>query len=49
MMEWEDMITLIKILDNYDVNYQFGAYYDEEGKITGHWLEINAFIDSEEI
>ena len=48
MLEWEDMLALTKILDSYDINYELGDYYDEEGVLCGHWLEINCFIDCED-
>ena len=50
MMSWEDFQKVIKFLDNYDIAYHLGDYYDEEDRITGHWLKIEEqYIDSEEV
>ena len=50
MMEWENFQKVIKFLDNYDIAYRVGDYYDEEDRIIGHWLKIEEqYIDSEEV
>lgn len=48
-MEWEDMLTLMRILDKYGISYECGDYYDYDGKVTAHWLDVDLFVDSEEI
>lgn len=41
----------MKLLDKYNVNYSFGDYYSPDGsdEIVGHWLEINASLETHEI
>jgi hypothetical protein len=45
-MEWEDMLTIMKIFDKYNLSYDNGDYYNEEEEVCGHWLEIDTYIDS---
>ena len=49
-IDYESMKELIKILDRYGINYSFGDYYSPtDEKITGHWLKIEANLDTDEI
>jgi len=49
-IDYESMKELIKVLDMYDINYSFGNYYSpNDEKIVGHWLKINADLDTDEI
>ncbi len=50
-IDYESMKELMKLLDEYDVNYSFGNYYspDDHEVIIGHWLEINANLETDEI
>lgn len=50
-IDYESMKELMKLLDKYNVNYSFGDYYSPDGsdEIVGHWLEINASLETHEI
>lgn len=49
-IDYESMKELMKILDAYDINYSYGNYYSSrDEKIIGHWLKIDADLDTYEI
>ena len=50
-IDYESMKKLIKILNQYDINYSFGDYYSPNGSeiIVGHWLKIDAELETDEI
>lgn len=49
-IDYESMKELMKILDTYNINYSFGNYYSpHDEKIVGHWLKIEADLDTDEI
>lgn len=39
--------TLKKIANLLDV--EIGNYYNDEGKIVGHWLDIQRFLETDEL
>lgn len=47
-IDYESMKELMRILDAYDINYSFGNYYSDD-KIIGHWLKIDADLETGEI
>ena len=49
--DYESMKELMRLLDKYDINYSFGNYYSPDGSetIVGHWLKIDADLDTDEI
>lgn len=50
-IDYESMKELMKLLDKYNVNYSFGNYYSPDGSeiIIGHWLKIDADLETDEI
>lgn len=36
---------LIKFLDDNKINYDNGFYYNDDGEMTGGWIDINAEIN----
>lgn len=39
--------TLKKIANLLDV--EIGNYYNNEGKIIGHWLDVNCYLETNEL
>lgn len=46
---YEDFDKIKEFLDAYGINYTDGNYYGEADIIVGHWIKIDADIETNEI
>lgn len=49
MYSIKDFEIIINFLNQYDINYDSGNYYSENGTIIGHWIKIDSDIETNEL
>lgn len=50
MYSKKDFKIIINFLNSYNINYDNGNYYDgDSGAIIGHWIKIDADLESNEL
>jgi len=49
MYSIKDFEAIINFLNQYDINYESGNYYNENGAIVGHWIKIDSDIETNEL
>ena len=49
MYSIKEFEAIEKFLNKYDINYTSGDYYGDNDMVIGHWIEINAYVETSEL